>query len=455
MEDRGKLRCPECDFTSTRERRLAKHLRKSHHKLPLRCPLCVGVHYSGSTEELSAHKDQHHRSVRLRCFLCEFSSHRLARWLSHVTKVHNGEGVSLFVLASIYGKPKSSQTQGLTVSDDGISKDLQAEETKSCAEVPRVLSEQKLSLESQLNEPQSLGTDRAYSEARTPTSDSSVKFFCTRCEYSTSRSGKLTKHMERKHSDLSMSEKSKAGVESEAVENFCVKCPFCGSGFPTMTLLGIHCRSQHNLNSPPYHCSHCNYQSNFVSRLLTHMRRHTGEKPYACHICQYKAKLKAALREHLKIHSGVKLFKCHLCPHRCNRKPVLERHIRTHTGERPFACHLCTHRSADKSSLIKHVRVHTGEGRLACHWCSKKFSEKGYLATHIRTHTNERPYKCPICNYAAKQLQHLKTHLVTHTKEKQYICEICKRPFAHKSALNAHVKNQVCTKQLVRRLLDN
>ena len=107
MSDGVRLHCPECQFTSSKEKRLVKHVRKSHGKTALRCPLCV--HYSGSTEELCVHKHQQHRSVRLRCFLCEFSSRSLHRWSSHVTSVHPGQAASLVSVARRPGTSKSGR----------------------------------------------------------------------------------------------------------------------------------------------------------------------------------------------------------------------------------------------------------------------------------------------------------------------------------------------------------
>ena len=105
MSDGVRLPCPDCEFTSSKEKRLVKHVRKSHGKTALRCPLCV--YYSGSTEELCVHKRQQHRSVRLKCFLCEFSSRSLHRWSSHVTSVHSGQTASLVSVAMRPGTSKS------------------------------------------------------------------------------------------------------------------------------------------------------------------------------------------------------------------------------------------------------------------------------------------------------------------------------------------------------------
>ena len=117
MSDGVRLHCPDCEFSSSKEKRLVKHVRKSHGKTALRCPLCV--HYSGSIEDLCVHKHQQHRSVRLRCFLCEFSSRSLHRWSSHVTSVHPGQTASLVSVAKRPGTSKSGWvTPGPEPNDD-------------------------------------------------------------------------------------------------------------------------------------------------------------------------------------------------------------------------------------------------------------------------------------------------------------------------------------------------
>jgi len=63
----------------------------------------------------------------------------------------------------------------------------------------------------------------------------------------------------------------------------------------------------------PFACSVCSYRSAENSKLIRHMRMHTGEKPYACSICSYRAAQKSNLTRHMRTHTGEKPYACSVC----------------------------------------------------------------------------------------------------------------------------------------------
>ncbi|GFO28679.1 hypothetical protein PoB_005518400 [Plakobranchus ocellatus] len=110
MANDATLSCPECDFTTSEEKTLEKHLRKTHGKVTMKCPWCVDVHYSSSPAGLCVHKKHKHRSVRLRCFLCAFTSRSLSKWASYVNLSHSGQTSSLVILTGFTTDPRSKNS---------------------------------------------------------------------------------------------------------------------------------------------------------------------------------------------------------------------------------------------------------------------------------------------------------------------------------------------------------
>lgn len=82
----------------------------------------------------------------------------------------------------------------------------------------------------------------------------------------------------------------------------------------------------------------------------------TSDGKYKCNYCSYSNKGMTRLVEHIRIHTGEKPHRCQLCPFASAYERHLEAHMRSHTGEKPYKCDQCSFRCSDRSNLSHHRR---------------------------------------------------------------------------------------------------
>ncbi|GFS04761.1 zinc finger protein ZFAT [Elysia marginata] len=169
-------------LANVREKRMETCFRDTQDKAALRCPWCV--HFNSSRDGLSDHKRRHHRAIRLRCFLCEFSSRRIDRWASHMTNKHLIMETSSLVRVASEQRRSKSQLQQHDHGDVDISEQTQVD------------------------------GDPGQNENNCVVDLSSSRFSCSLCGYSTSKQRKLTRHCGREHSQ-SMTEICSSQIPSE------------------------------------------------------------------------------------------------------------------------------------------------------------------------------------------------------------------------------------------------
>ncbi|KAM4576609.1 uncharacterized protein PAE49_006643 [Odontesthes bonariensis] len=148
---------------------------------------------------------------------------------------------------------------------------------------------------------------------------------------------------------------------------------------------------------------------------------------YKCDTCGKVFRFKSRLIRHLRIHTGVRPYRCHICGKRFNQKSILQVHQRIHTGERPYPCDICGKRFNQTSILNVHRRIHTGERPYPCEICGKRFTQKSILNGHRIIHTSERPYSCKTCGKCLRSQSSLLVHMKTHTDEGGYSCDMWER----------------------------
>jgi KRAB domain-containing zinc finger protein len=216
-------------------------------------------------------------------------------------------------------------------------------------------------------------------------------------------------------------------------------CKYCGKGFSSMEHLITHERK--HTGERPYICDVCGkaYISSFC--LNEHKLRHMEVGKFECDICQKKFKVRVDLRQHRNIHfKESRIYSCNVCGYTHYSRSVIEKHKVTHVNYRPFECPICKKTFTSKDNLRKHKKATHDEdkGTFICTVCSKNFSSQSTLKRHQRIHTGVRPHECDICHQKFVVLDALKTHRLLKHKILPYECTTCGLKFKIKSDMIEH-----------------
>ncbi|XP_073532543.1 uncharacterized protein [Phyllobates terribilis] len=138
-----------------------------------------------------------------------------------------------------------------------------------------------------------------------------------------------------------------------------------------------------------YSCTECDKSFLDKSKLVVHLRTHTGERPFKCSLCDKSFIQWSRLTEHRKTHTGEKPYVCSECGKSFLKMSKLTIHRRIHTGERPYTCAECGKQFTQQSNMVIHQRIHTGERPFHCATCDKTFRYQSSLIRHRRDHTGD------------------------------------------------------------------
>ncbi|KXJ13663.1 oocyte zinc finger protein XlCOF6.1 [Exaiptasia diaphana] len=215
-------------------------------------------------------------------------------------------------------------------------------------------------------------------------------------------------------------------------------CSYCAKKFNCKSKLVCHLRS--HTGEKPFECPYCSKRFKRKHNLNSHLMQHSGDQPFQCSYCEKRFSHKSSWSYHLRTHAEEKPFECTQCEKKFVRQCDLNMHIKTHLGEKPFQCSLCQKTFLRKDHLKDHLRTHAGKKPFECPYCHKTFGQKGTLSYHIKTHTGEKPFQCSICTKKFIHRGHLNVHLQMHSGERQFECQLCQMKFSREGRLNYHLK---------------
>nr|CAH7760754.1 unnamed protein product [Callosobruchus chinensis] len=231
-------------------------------------------------------------------------------------------------------------------------------------------------------------------------STSSSKFCCKGCRKIFTAKRSLDVHILRMHPSLIDSVSSKVHV-----------CHICEYKTTITTLLTKHMLTHSKENAQYFQCSTCQYKTYYKSDYNRHLTIHQETKPLGCTECGKGFAQKLHLDRHiLNNHTDNVLLmksitnKIHCCQH-CDYKAINITHLKSH--------------------LKKHELIHLQTKPFGCTECGKGFALKQHLDSHIlNNHTDNvlliksithKIHSCQHCDYKGYiYITHLKRHLKKH-----------------------------------------
>jgi len=214
---------------------------------------------------------------------------------------------------------------------------------------------------------------------------------CDQCDYSTSTTHNLARHIASKHNGN---------------RYLCDQCAFASN---SAYLLKIHKNNKHlGVRFP---CEQCEYEATTSGSLKKHKEGRHDKKVNSCDHCEFVTTSASSLKVHSQNkHEGLR-FPCDECDHLATTKSRLKAHKDSrHKGIR-YPCDECEYAATIPRDLRRHKEYKHLGIRYPCDQCDHEATTFYSLKTHKeRKHEGIRRFPCDECEYVAGQLGDLKGH---------------------------------------------
>ncbi|XP_038217211.1 zinc finger protein 652-like [Zerene cesonia] len=217
---------------------------------------------------------------------------------------------------------------------------------------------------------------------------------CNQCteKFSTHRQLKL--HLRFYHVEVScniclLKFKSRKELRPHLNNHSLLECGMCQKKFKNRQTYKRHIKTCNKDNQLQFICDICNKIYAHKSTLRTHISTdHDFGQALTCQWCNKKFDALSKLKSHVVKHTKEKNFQCDICGGKFVSKPALLYHTRLHTGETPYPCDLCGQSFLSASRRMAHKkRKHFGPTE-ECHICNTKFFTGFQLRKHVQRHSN-------------------------------------------------------------------
>ena len=199
------------------------------------------------------------------------------------------------------------------------------------------------------------------------------------------------------------------------------KCTECDSMFRNIKLRLEHFKESHP-GKNIYHCTHCDYGSNYLANLKDHVNSLHEKIALVCDKCDFYT-------------SWRKLFHCHMREeHGCHQ------YKSKHFDGKPLLCDNCAFTTTSKAKFEIHKYQDHNQKQFQCEKCDHRTSYKSNLKIHMREIHSELMLPCDKCDFTTKTQQKLKHHVESIHKGIKYNCKNCQYQTTRSVCLRIHVK---------------